>query len=71
MTTATTSPITRHDIENKFRELQGEVDETAESTKSLALAIGVAVAVTVVAAAFLLGRKRGRKRTTVVEIRRV
>lgn len=71
MTTETAGPITPTQIENKFRELQGEVDETAEATKSKAIAVGAAVAVAVVLVAFWVGRRRGRKRTTVVEIRRV
>jgi uncharacterized membrane protein YjjB (DUF3815 family) len=64
-------PITPHQIEDKFRELQGEVDTTAEATKSTAIAIGAALAVGIVVVAFVIGRRRGRKRTTVVEIRRV
>ncbi len=63
--------ISRDDIEAKFRELRGEIDHTAESAKSTIIAVGAAVAVAVVIAAFLFGRRRGRKRTTVVEIRRV
>lgn len=68
--TAAADRITRDDIESKFRELQGEVDETAESAKGMALAVGAAVAVVVVVGVFLLGRKRGRRKTTIVEVRR-
>jgi hypothetical protein len=64
-------PVTRGDIEAKLREIRGEVDATAEGAKSYLLAAGVAAAVVLVGAAFLLGRRRGRKKTTVVEIRRV
>jgi hypothetical protein len=63
--------IERSDIEAKFRELRGEVDHTAEAAKSTAITVGAAVAVGVVLVAFLLGRRKGRRRTTVVEIRRV
>ncbi len=62
--------ITRDDIESKLRELQGEVDETAESAKGIAIAVGAAVAVGVVVVVFLLGRRRGRSKTTIVEVRR-
>jgi hypothetical protein len=65
-----TDPITRDDIEAKFRELQGEVDETAESAKGVAIAVGAAVAVAVVVAVFLFGQKRGKRKTTIVEVRR-
>ncbi len=63
--------ITRDDIEAKLRELQGEVDERAEAAKVPAIAIAVGVVVVTVAAAYLLGRRRGRKRQTVLEIRRI
>ncbi|MEJ5255265.1 MAG: hypothetical protein WHS89_07950 [Acidimicrobiales bacterium] len=63
--------ITRDDIEAKFREIQGEVELIEDEARNYAgLAVAVAV-VTVVAVAFLLGRRRGRKLRTVVEIRRV
>ena len=64
-------PITRGDLESKLRELPGEVDETKESALSTASAVGAVLAVGVVAVAFLLGRRRGKRRTTVVEIRRI
>jgi len=35
------------------------------------MAAGIAVAVAVVAVVYMLGRRKGRKKTTVVEIRRV
>lgn len=64
-------PITRDDLEAKLRQLQGGVDESKESAISTAIAVGAVVAVAVVATAFLLGRRRGRRRTTVVEVRRI
>lgn len=63
--------ITPEDIRAKFNELQGEVDTTADAAKSTALTVGAVVATAVVLGVFLFGRRRGRKRTTVVEIRRV
>lgn len=62
--------ISRDDIEAKLRELQGEVDETAESAKGIAVAVGAAVAVGVVVLVFLLGKRRGKGKTTIVEVRR-
>lgn len=66
----TDTPISRDDIEAKLREIQGEVDETAESAKGMVIAVGAALAVGVVVAVFILGRKRGRKKMTIVEVRR-
>lgn len=63
--------ITRGDIESKLRELRGEVDAAGASAKQYALVAGGVVAVAVVALAFTFGKRRGKKKRTVVEIRRV
>jgi hypothetical protein len=63
--------ITREDLEAKFRELEGEATSTADQAKSYVLAAAAVAAVAVVAVAFVLGRRKGRKRTTVVEIKRL
>jgi hypothetical protein len=74
MTAERTSPpearISRDDIESKFRELQGEVDVVSEDVRSYAATVGAVVAAGVVVAVFWLGRTRGRRTRTVVEIRR-
>ena len=62
--------ISREDIEAKARELVGAVDETREAVKNTALLAGIAVA-GVVAAAFIIGRRRGSRNKTVVEVYRV
>ena len=64
-------PVQRDDLEAKMRELQGEVDETRRSATGTVVAVGAVVAVTVIAIAFLVGRRKGKKRTTILEIRRV
>lgn len=66
-----TERITRGDIEDKLREMRGDVEETAQEAKTPLLAIAGGVAVAIVVVAFLLGKRRGRRRSTVVEIRRV
>lgn len=68
---AATDRITRDDLESKFRELEGEATSTAEQAKSYAIAAAAITVVAVVAVAFVLGRRKGRKRTTVVEIKRI
>lgn len=62
--------ITRDDIEEKFRQLTGDVDDKAEEAKTTAVTIGAVVAAAVVLGVFLYGRRRGRKATTIVEVRR-
>ena len=71
MSTAQTTKITRDDIESKFRELQGDATETVDDAKGVAVTAAIAVGVIVVAAVFILGRRRGRRKSTIVEIRRL
>jgi hypothetical protein len=66
-----TQRITRDDIEAKFREIKGEVDETTERAKPIGMMVGAALAVGVIAAAYLFGRRKERKKRTLVEFRRV
>ena len=63
--------ISRSDIESKLREIRGEVDAVGESSKTIALAAGAAVCVAVVSFAYLMGKRKGKRKTTVVEVRRV
>ncbi|MGH9282300.1 MAG: hypothetical protein ACRD0S_05130 [Acidimicrobiales bacterium] len=64
-------PVTRQTIEAKLREIRGEVESTARSARPYLMAAGAVAAVAVVSLAYLLGRRKGKKRTTLVEIRRV
>jgi hypothetical protein len=63
--------ITRADLEAKFREIKGDIEETAESAKGIAITVGAAVVVVVVLGVFLLGKRRGKKKTTFIEVRRL
>lgn len=67
----TPSRISRDDIESKLRELQGEVDEGMDTARSVGTVVIVGAAVVLVVAAYWMGRRRGRKRQTVFEIRRI
>lgn len=64
-------PITRDTLEAKLRELEGGVSETKASATSTLITVGAIVAVGVIAIAFLAGRRKGRRRSTVVEVRRI
>lgn len=66
-----TARITRDDIEAKFREISGEVDDRVEAARPKLVAGAVTAVVVVAALAYLLGRRRGRSRSAVVEIRRL
>jgi ABC-type tungstate transport system substrate-binding protein len=63
-------PITRDHIESRFRAIQSEVEGVESEARSYTTIAVVAVTVTVVVLAFALGSRRGRKRRTLVEIRR-
>ena len=69
--TAPDGKITKGDIESKLRELQGEVSERAEATRVPAIAVAVGVVFVAIAAAYVFGRRKGRRRQTVLEIRRL
>lgn len=64
-------PVTRAAIEAKLREIKGEVDTTATAAKPILMLVGVAAAVAVVGLAYMLGRRKGKRKTTLVEVRRV
>ncbi len=63
--------VTREDIEAKVRQLQGEVEEVEEKARGPALVIAGVAAVALLTVVFLLGKRRGKRQTTTVEIRRV
>ena len=63
--------ITRSDIESKLRQIRGEVDDVGESARNIGLVVGAVAAVVVVSAVYFLGRRRGTKEKTLVEIRRI
>jgi hypothetical protein len=63
--------ITRDDIEAKLREVAGDVDSGVEAVKPKLITAGIAAAVLGLLVAYLLGRRGGRNRSAVVEIRRL
>lgn len=63
--------VGRTDIERKLREIQGEVESIETSARPYVLAAGAVAVVAVVAVAYALGKRRGKRKRTVVEIRRV
>jgi len=63
--------ITRGDLESKFRAFQGEVQNKVDDKKQTLMAAGAGVGMFLMLVFFLLGRRSGKKKTTLVEIRRV
>lgn len=64
-------PITKDDIRAGLREIAGPIDHGVEQAKGVGLAAAVALGAVLVIGAYVLGRRRGRKRSTFVEIRRI
>lgn len=63
--------ITRDDIEQQLRSLQGEVTGRVASEKQKIITGAAVGAILLLVVVYLLGRKGGKKKTTLVEIRRV
>ncbi|MGY9074781.1 MAG: hypothetical protein ACKVHU_17740 [Acidimicrobiales bacterium] len=63
--------ISREDIEHKIRAFTGDVNETTEKMTKASVAVGAGLLVALLIIVFLIGRGKGVKKTTVVEIVRV
>jgi hypothetical protein len=62
--------VQRSDLEDKLKEIQGVVDETAEGARNIGVALAVGV-VLLLLLVYLFGRKRGRKGSAEVQIFRL
>ncbi|MGH7698422.1 MAG: hypothetical protein ACRDX8_03795 [Acidimicrobiales bacterium] len=67
--------ITPGDIESQLRRITGQVSKSVErateSVRPKLVPLGAAGGAVLVTLTYLLGRRRGKRRSTVVEIRRV
>ena len=64
-------PIRRDDIEDRLRELREELDNVKESTMGAGIAAGAGAILLLIIVAFLLGKRRGKKKYAFIEIKRV
>ncbi|MDH3190353.1 MAG: hypothetical protein OEM39_06910 [Acidimicrobiia bacterium] len=62
--------ISRDDLEATARRLVGAIDETKESAKNTAM-MGAFVVVAVVVVAFAIGRRRGSRNKSLIEVYKV
>lgn len=69
--TSTANRITRDDLESKLREVYSGVGDEVASTKNTMVTVAAVVGVIILIITFLLGVRGGKKKTTIVEIRRV
>lgn len=63
--------VTRAQIEAKLRQLRGEAERAEESAKGRLAVVGGVAVLAVLGITFLLGKRRGKRESTTVEIRRV
>ncbi|HEX4162286.1 MAG TPA: hypothetical protein VHZ05_07305 [Acidimicrobiales bacterium] len=63
--------ITREDLQAAYAQVMGEGEATVRAAAPRGIAVGGAIALVIIALAFLAGRRRGRARSAVVEIRRL
>lgn len=66
-----TTGITPADMEAKFRDLQGQVNVVAEDSKKRAVLAGTVVGAILLVFMYVMGRNAGKKRSSVLEIRRL
>jgi len=64
-------PVAIGDIRQKLSEIRSVTESGAETAKQSSVAVAVAVVAVVVVVAFVLGNRRGKKRRTIVEVRRI
>ncbi|HCB33761.1 MAG TPA: hypothetical protein DEP66_06995 [Acidimicrobiaceae bacterium] len=62
---------TPSDIERRIRDVVGGAGDTVEEMSSAAIAKAAVGLTALLLAAFLFGRRRGRKKTTTVEVVRI
>jgi hypothetical protein len=70
MSTPTPGKVTKADIEQKLRNLQGDVERKIVSQRQKIIAGAAALGALTIIIAFLLGRRSGKKKNAIVEIRR-
>lgn len=66
-----TTGITPADIEAKFRDIQGQVDVVAEDSKKMLALVGGAAGILLMLLIYVMGRRAGKKHSSVLKIRRI
>ncbi len=61
--------IKREDIEKKVRDIQSGVSEDVEGAKALAMPAIIAIVLVLLGLTYALGRRSGRKRSMILEIK--
>lgn len=64
-------PITREQIAESIRSVRGEVTEEVEAGAKKLIPVAIAGGVLILAIAYMVGKRVGSTKSTVVEIRRI
>ena len=67
----TTTKITPEDLQNKLQGFQDDLQGRVDDKKSTLMAVGGGAVVVLLLIFFMLGKRSGKKKTTLVEIKRV
>ena len=63
--------ITRDDLEAKFREIKGDVDQRTKAAKDTLMPLAIFGGLLVLLLVYIVGKRVGKTKSTVVEIRRI
>lgn len=69
--TASAPKISPQDLENKLRAFQGQVQGKVDDKKSTLVTAGAGLAAFLMIVFFLLGKRSGKKKSTIVQIKRL
>jgi hypothetical protein len=67
---ASNHQINRDDLKTKLTDIQGEAQEQVDGVKNQLLTAGILIGLVILIAAFLLGRRGGKRSSAVIEVRR-
>jgi hypothetical protein len=63
--------ISRDDLESSFRAFKDDIDRSADDAANKAVPVAVVGGIVILILAYLIGKRVGKKKSTVVEIRRI
>ncbi len=62
--------VTRQDLENKIREVQESLSGAAREARRSSIPVLIAVVLVLLGLSYFLGRRAGRRRPVIVELKR-
>ncbi len=68
---ADTLPISRDDLESSFRSFKDDLDRSVDEAANKAVPVIIAGGILILILAYLIGKRVGKRKSTVVEIRRI